>query len=67
MWQKTHMTQTEQRCKQLETSVNDYKAQLENLKTTAGDDALLPSRSQTSRIRSSRRIWIIRKRLRILS
>lgn len=59
--------QTEQQRKQLETSVNDYKTQLEALKTTAGDNAALPSRSQTSRIRSSRRIWIIRKRLRILS
>lgn len=33
--------QTEQQRKQLETSVNDYKTQLEALKTTAGDNAAL--------------------------
>ncbi len=33
--------QTEQQRKQLETSVNDYKTQLETLKTTAGDNAAL--------------------------
>ena len=33
--------QTEQQRKQLETSVNDYKTQLEALKTSAGDNAAL--------------------------
>lgn len=33
--------QTEQQRKQLETSVNDYKTQLEALKTTAGDNVAL--------------------------
>ena len=33
--------QTEQQRKQLETTANDYKSQLETLKTTAGDNAAL--------------------------
>lgn len=32
---------TEQKCKQLETSVNDYKTQLETLKAAAGDNESL--------------------------
>lgn len=32
---------TEQKCKQLETSVNDYRTQLETLKTAAGDNESL--------------------------
>ena len=38
---KETFDQTEQEKKQLETSVNDYKTQLDQLKTTAGDNAAL--------------------------
>lgn len=38
---------TEQKCTQLETSVNDYKTQLENLKSAAGDNEELKQQIAT--------------------